>query len=43
MDEIPRIRKKVHFGGMLDLYLNFAVLVCNRGFNRGAFCSLYLK
>lgn len=28
MDELPRIRKKVHFGGIVDLYWNFGGLTC---------------
>lgn len=28
MDELPRIRKKVHFGGIVDLYWNFGGLMC---------------
>lgn len=30
MDEIPRIRKKVHFGGTVHIYWNFGVLMCTR-------------
>lgn len=43
MDEIPRIRKKVHFGGTVDLYWNFGGLLCTHILNCGAFCGLYLK
>lgn len=39
MDEIPRIRKKVHFGGTVDLFWNFGVLMFSHILNCGAFVA----
>lgn len=42
MDEIPRIRKKVHFGGTVHVYWNFGGLLCTRILDYGAFFVPYI-